>query len=191
MEFSPDSAKRFLLSKLGEQAVHDGVALDDIENRMFLFSESSGAPDFEAQEKFDSGNDPGAYESKIAKLLRRSYAHDKRTEDGKASWTAALKALSREDFYGLVMVDQAEIPRVATGLWLFVLGMLPLAAAEIVVAGVGFVLVFRPAVLGLYLPDWFRLLLLPLFFLLFCYIGKIFGQIELARSAKRTASVQR
>ena len=79
---------------------------------MFLFSESSGNPDFEANERFDTDYDSRAYESKVAKLLGRSCARDRKTEDGKASWKDALKALSKEDFYGLVMIDQAKIPRI-------------------------------------------------------------------------------
>lgn len=53
MEFTCDSAKQFLLSRLREQAGQDGAALDEIERRMFLFLESSGRPDLEANEKFD------------------------------------------------------------------------------------------------------------------------------------------
>jgi hypothetical protein len=114
MEFTCDSAKQFLLSRLGEQASHDGIAIDEIEQRMFLFSESSGRPDLEANEELDKDYDSGAYESKVAKLLGRAYANDTKTEVGRASWEAALRALGREDFYGLVMVDQARIPRVDT-----------------------------------------------------------------------------
>jgi len=34
-----ESAKLFLLSKLDEQGLRDGVSLTDIEKRMFMFSE--------------------------------------------------------------------------------------------------------------------------------------------------------
>jgi hypothetical protein len=187
MEFTSDSAKQFLLSKLNEQATRDAIVLDEVERRMFLFSESSGSPDIEAQEKFDKDYESKTYESKVTKLLRRSYGRDKKTGDGRASWKAAMKALSRQDFYGLVMVDQAGIPRVDTGLWVFLLGMLPLALAEFLVIGIGFIVVFQPSALRLRLPDWFRLLLLPLFFWLFWYVGKIFGRIQLAKSAKPTS----
>jgi hypothetical protein len=190
MEFAPDSAKQFLLSKVTDQANRDSVALDEIERRMFLFSEVSGNPDFEAQEKFDSDNDSKIYESKVTKLLRRSYARDKKTEDGRASWKAALKALNREDFYGLVMVDQAKIPRVDVGLGVFLLGMLPFVLVEFVVVGAGFIVVFQPSAVRLRLPDWFRLLLLPLFFWLFWYVGKIFERIQLAKSVRRNESEQ-
>jgi hypothetical protein len=191
MEFTSDSAKQFLLSKLTEQAMHDGVVLDEIEKRMFLFSESSGSPDFEAQEKFDKDYESKAYESKVTKLLRRSYARDKRAEDEKASWKAALKALSKEDFYGLVMVDQAKIPRVDAGLRMFLFGMLPFALVELVVVGTGFIVVFQPSAVRLHLPDWFRLLLLPVFFWLFWYVGKVFERIQLAKSIQRNESEQR
>ncbi len=191
MEFTSDCAKQFLLSKLTEQAMHDGVVLDEIEKKMFLFSEASGSPDFEAQETFDKDYDPKAYESKVTKLLRLSYARDKRAENRKASWKAALKALSKEDFYGLVMVDQAKIPRVNRALWIFFLGMLPLVLCELAIVGIGFIVVFQPSALRLRMPDWFRLLLLPVFFWLFWYVGKVFGQIQLAKSVKRNDSEQR
>lgn len=189
MQFSCDSAKLFLLSKLDEQASNDGVALDEIERRMFLFSES-GRPDFEANEKFEKDYGSNEYEVKVAKLLARSYARDKKTEDGKASWNAALKALSREDFYGLVMVDQAKIPRKNDAIWTVLLGMLPLVLVEIGLLVVGSILVFEPSRFGLYLPEWFRLLLLPFFFWLFWYVGKVFGRREWAKSAQRNESQQ-
>ena len=199
MEFTCDSAKQFLLSRLGEQASHDGTAIDEIEQRMFLFSESSGRLDLEANEEFDKDYDSSAYESKVAKLLGRAYANDTKTEVGRASWEAALRALGREDFYGLVMVDQARIPRVDTSqkvqgvdqnLGRFLVGILPLALVEIGLLVVGCVLLFQPSRFGLRLPDWFRLLLMPLFFWLFWYVGRIFGRSELAKAAKRTESQQ-
>jgi hypothetical protein len=58
MEFTSDSAKQFLLSKLTEQAMHDEVALDETEKTMFLYSESCGSPNLEAQEKFDTATIP-------------------------------------------------------------------------------------------------------------------------------------
>lgn len=133
------------------------------------------------------------------KLLSRAYARDKKAEGGRASWKAALTAVGREDFYGLVMVDQARIPRVGEGLkiervdenlWIFLLGMLPLPLVEIGLLVVGSILVFQPTRVGLHLPDWFRLLLMPLFFWLFWYVGRIFGRSKLAKSAKRTESQQ-
>lgn len=102
---------QFLLSRLEQQAMQDGVSLTDLEKRMFLFSETYGQPDWEAQEKFDSEIDHGEYESKIVKLLRRAYSHDKRSPDEMDSWRDALTSVRDIDFYGLVMVDLARIPR--------------------------------------------------------------------------------
>ena len=156
MEFTSDSAKQFLLAKLTEQAMHDGVVLDETEKRMFLFSESSGGTDLEAQQKFDAGYDSKAYEAKITKLLRRSYARDKQTGDDKEYWRPALKALATEDFYGLVIVDQAGISRSHEGLWQFELELLPFEMVELAVIAVGFLVVFAPDALHLRLPDWAR-----------------------------------
>jgi hypothetical protein len=191
MEFTSDSAKQFLLSKLTEQAMHDGVVLDEIEKRMFLFSESSGSPDFDAQEKFDKDYDSKAYESKVAKLLRRSYARDKKTEDGQATWKAALKALGREDFYGLVMVDQAGVPRRQQGEWQFYLEQLPFEIVELVVIAVGFLVVFRPEAVRLRLPDWVRWLVYPLFVWLVWYIGRAFARMQTARAISRSKRLSR
>jgi hypothetical protein len=100
MVLSTDSAKQFLLSKITEQALRDGVSLDEIEKKMFVFSESSGNADVDAHEAFDRTYDSSKYESKISKLLRRAYAHDRQTREPKQKWADSLNALSRDDFYG-------------------------------------------------------------------------------------------
>ena len=167
-----ESAKLFLLSKLDEQGLRDGVSLTDIEKRMFMFSEAGDStPDFDAAEQFDAGCDSTAYEKKIAKILRRCYARDKKTGDGRGSWKEALQALRDEDFYGLVMVDQAGIRRPRAGVWKAVFD--PMLLAELAVMAIGFVVVFRPDVLHLALPDWLRLLLLPVFFYLMWLTGEV------------------
>ena len=179
--FSVDSGKQFLLSKIEEQAQREGIDLDDIEKQMFLFSEASSAPDFEANEKFEADYDTKAYETKIAGLLRQSYARDKRAEEGQAAWEAALNALSREDFYGLVMVDQARIPRTDLALRSFVWERAPFVICELAVLVAGGLLVFKPSRLGLSLPDWLRLILLPLIFCAVWYVGKVFGGRQLSK----------
>jgi hypothetical protein len=183
--FTVDSAKQFLLSKLSAQADKERTPLDEIEKKMFLFSEVSGNADFETQEIFDQKYDSKVYESKVTKLLRKAYAGDKRTEEGKNEWNDALRALKREDFYGLVMVDKAKIPRSHTGLWEFELQLLPFEIVELVVIVLGFLIVFRPSALGLYLPDWVRWLAYPLFIWLFLYIGKVFSRRQTAKALKR------
>jgi len=106
-----DSAKQFLLNKVIEQASHDHAVLSHIEKRMFLFSEMASAPDWQANETFGAEYDCEEYERKIAKFLRRAYAHDKKTPSGTNAWRECLESLKNEDFYGLVMVDLAKIPR--------------------------------------------------------------------------------
>jgi hypothetical protein len=186
MEFTPDSAKQFLLSKLSARAAHDRVALADLEKRMFLFSEGSGNADFEAQEAFDKEYNSTDYESKVTKLLREAYAHDKRSKERKREWTDALRAVSREDFYGLVMIDQAGIPRSQDAPWRSVLGALPFGIAELVVIGLGFLVIFGPAVPGLSLPDWGRWLAYPLFVWLVWYIGRVFARMQVAKAVRRS-----
>ncbi len=53
MEFTSDSAKQFLLSRLGEQSGHDGVVLGmRLERRTSsLFSEAGGRLDFEMKRR--------------------------------------------------------------------------------------------------------------------------------------------
>jgi hypothetical protein len=49
----------------------------------------------------------------------------------------------------------------------------PMLLAELAVMAIGFVVVFRPDVLHLVLPDWLRLLLLPVFFYLMWLTGEV------------------
>ena len=44
MLFTVDSAKAFLLAKVQDQATRDQVEFDEVEQRMFLFSEVAGTP---------------------------------------------------------------------------------------------------------------------------------------------------
>ncbi|HZS97763.1 MAG TPA: hypothetical protein VFA40_13355 [Terriglobales bacterium] len=183
MLFTVDSAKQFLLAKVKNQAERNDVPVDDIEERMFLFSETSGTADLAANEKFDASYDADAYEAKMTKLVREAYQHDKRNADRKQEWVEALRALRTEVFYGLVMVDQADIPREAnnpllgTSLWASVMEMLPFAVTELAVIGICWFVVFRPWGIMVRLPDWSRLILFVLFVALFWYVGKVFGQV--------------
>src|SRR5258708_854857 len=105
------SAKRFLLAKLEEQAVHDGVPLSDVEKKMFLFSEETASEKMQMlAEEFDATCDDADYESKVSKLLKAAFSRDKQTPDAVAAWKQSLAALRDADFYGLVMVQQAGLP---------------------------------------------------------------------------------
>ena len=104
-----ESAKQFLISKVLGQAVSDGVMLSVFEERMLNFSEGgASAADIEAVPNFDSDYDSDAYEAKIARLLRRAYQHDAKL--GRThQWQDALNALGSEEWYILVMLQQAGI----------------------------------------------------------------------------------
>jgi hypothetical protein len=133
-----DSAKQFLLNRLIEQAAADGATLSEIEKRLFLFSELSPNPDWEANEKFEAECDGSEYERKIAKLLRHAYAHDKKAAESVDTWRDSLKALAKEDFYGLVMVDQAKISRPKDYFSLFDPAFAAFAVLELAIVGLAF-----------------------------------------------------
>jgi hypothetical protein len=104
-----ESAKEFLISKVLRQADDDGVLLSDLEKRMLSFSEGSGsAADTEAVEQFENEYDSDAYEAKIARLLRRAYHRDAKLGQ-KPRWDDAVRALRSEDWYIVVMLQQAGI----------------------------------------------------------------------------------
>jgi len=154
---TPASAKQFLLSKLQEQAFRDSIDLSEPEKHMFLFSETSGQTDMEAEEKVDV-----EYETKIAKLLRRCYAYDKKNGSGVEIWKEALSALSHEDFYGLVMVDQAGIPRPKSFPSIFrsfTIEDVLFAIFELAIVAAAFALLSDRIQWGIALPDWLRILL--------------------------------
>jgi hypothetical protein len=168
---TPEAAKQFLQGKLLEQAQRDGVELSDIEKRIFLFSETSGETDWEAEERFEAECDDAKYEAKIAKLMRRSYAHDKESAEEKSAWEAALQVLRDEYFYGLVMVDQARIPRpkpsfAVTGKRVaksFVgLGNTRFLAAKVALMVLALILAFDPLHWGLVQGDLPKLLCVAL-----------------------------
>jgi hypothetical protein len=75
-----ESAKQFLISKVLRQADSDGVLLSDLEKRM----------------------------GKIARLLLRAYQQDSKLGQ-KRRWEDAVRALRSEDWYILVMLQQAGI----------------------------------------------------------------------------------
>ncbi len=110
-EEDPQSAKQFLLLCLVDQAHRDGVPLTDIEKRMFLFSETDGETDWEANRHFEAEYNDTEYEAKIAKLLHDSYTRADNSVENLSAWRIALGAVRNLDFYGLVMIDQALIPR--------------------------------------------------------------------------------
>src|SRR6266852_2187050 len=165
------SAKRFLLAKLEEQAIRDGVPLSDLEKKMFLFSEGTASNKMQAlAEEFDSTCDDAEYERKISDLLETAFRRDKQMPDAVAAWKQSLRALGEEDFYGIVMVEQAGLPfsrrsvagdtRLGVGAFL---ELVRVTAVALAVGLPGFLVVFDPFQWGLIHSQWIRLLLFPLF----------------------------
>lgn len=169
------SAKQFLLNRLVERASKDGTLLSDVEKRMFLFSESAPETDWQANTQFESESDSDKYEEKIANLLRSAYAEDQKIPSREADWNAALEALKDEDFYGLVMVDQAGIARPQFHVplrSLFSPKLVLLVVSELAVLLIAAALFFDRVPFFAALPDWSRLAGIGLCALAFWKIGK-------------------
>jgi hypothetical protein len=97
---------------------------------MLGFNEATASvADLEASKVFDRDFDDDEYETKIAKLIRRAYEHDK--QDGNLeSWNHALAQIAGRDLYLHVMLERAGIDRDALSSpfldWRFlVYGLLP------------------------------------------------------------------
>jgi hypothetical protein len=104
-----ESAREFLILKVLRQADEDGILLSELERRMLGFSEgTASADDIEAAQQFENEYDSDAYEAKIARLLRRAYERDAKLGQ-KHLWHAAVRALRSEDWYIVVMLQQAGI----------------------------------------------------------------------------------
>lgn len=165
------SAKQFLLSRVEEQALHDGVPLSDVEKQMFLFSEATASDKMLAlAQEFDVTCDDADYEGKISELLQAAFRRDKASSEAVAAWKQSLEALREEDFYGMVMVRQAGLPfsrrSVAGDIRLGVsafLDLAPVAGIALAVGVPGFLVVFDPFQWGLIHSEWIRLALFPAF----------------------------
>src|SRR5258706_1656353 len=105
-------AKDFLVEQTVEQAVLEGVSIDDVEKRMMYFTESDAAScdnPIELNDEFEAEHERREYESKISRLLHHAYMRLKeenheRTRD----WDQAMRTLRKGDHYLLVMVDQSR-----------------------------------------------------------------------------------
>ncbi len=111
--FSNDrGALDFIASRLAEEAQREGVAFSDVERKMLYFSETAWTlPDiWDANDKFDRDYDQDVYERKISQLMKNavSRARKHQPEEYKG-WADAIRHLSKEDRYLLVMVHQARL----------------------------------------------------------------------------------
>lgn len=105
------SAKEFLISRILQEADHEGVQLSDTERDMLYFSETGWSlPNIlEINETFESEYDQEEYERKIAALIRnfktRVRNHNRADLE---HWEQAVHTLSSEDHYLLIMIHAAD-----------------------------------------------------------------------------------
>jgi Flp pilus assembly protein TadB len=103
-------AKEFLVSRIAAEAEREGVPLSEVERKMLYFSETAWTlPNMMAiSDQFERRYDQDEYEDKIARLIRTARQRARREDrpDFEA-WSDAIRALSKEDHYILLMVKQA------------------------------------------------------------------------------------
>jgi hypothetical protein len=115
-------AKEFLVSRIVQEAQQEGVSLSEAERKMLYFTETAWTlPDMmEVADEFDRNYDQGDYEKKIAGLVRNAGKRarkENRVEYGR--WGNAVRVLSKEDHYILVMIRRAGLRPPGDGLRLW------------------------------------------------------------------------
>lgn len=103
-------AKEFIVARIVAEAQMEGVSLSEVERKMLYFSATDWTlPDMmEVNEAFDRDYDQEEYERKITRLIHnaRQRARKEDRQDYEA-WSDAIRVLSKEDHYVLLMVGQA------------------------------------------------------------------------------------
>ncbi len=104
-------AKRFIVSRIVEEARRQNEPLPDVEEKMLYFSETYPTLPhmMEIAQRFEKEVDSGKYEAKISRLAKGAYRHDSQEATGKtALWKEALMLLRKQDHYILVMVGSLD-----------------------------------------------------------------------------------
>lgn len=110
---SSTDALHFIADRITEQAARDGVPLDEIEQKMLLFSEvEPSLPDFmEVSEAFDRSHSQEDFEAKVTALIRNFEDDARSTEpETHTRWQSAVRTLAPADFYINVMLNSAHTP---------------------------------------------------------------------------------
>ena len=111
----PEDGKQFFVNRVIDQAKAQGVSLSKNEAEMLQWTEQYPVPGWTPEsmtqlaESFAQECDDSAYEEKISDLIKRAYEDDVR-RDGQAArlrYREAYEALSTQDHYILVMIDNA------------------------------------------------------------------------------------
>jgi hypothetical protein len=106
---APD-AKEFLIAKIVWEAQSEAIPLSEVERKMLYFSETAWTlPDMaETNDAFDRDYDQSTYEQKIGTLAHKFCAEARKTNrDDLDSWNEAVRAISPEDHYLLVLIKGA------------------------------------------------------------------------------------
>jgi len=105
----PPASALFIADKIIEQAAREGVALSEVERKILLFSESSPTlPDIrQVNEIFDRDYDSAQYEATIVSLIRHVKLSFWQNPDAGHAWNEAAKQLRGEDYYFMMMLNEA------------------------------------------------------------------------------------
>jgi hypothetical protein len=105
-------AKEFLVARIVAEAQREEVPLSEVERKMLYFSETGWTlPDIaEVSDKFDRESDRDEYEKKITQLIRNARKRARKDDRPEFDdWSAAVRRLSKEDHYLLVMIEKAGV----------------------------------------------------------------------------------
>lgn len=104
-------AKEFLIGKIVWEAQSEGIPLSEVERKMLYFSETAWTlPDMaETNDAFDRDYDQSTYEQKIGTLVHQFCTDARKTNrDDLDSWKEAVRKISPEDHYLLVLIKGAK-----------------------------------------------------------------------------------
>jgi len=106
-ERAVEQAIQFLRDRILAAAAATHTALSDAEIKTLAYSELTATPEErDVASEVDAQIGSDAYERKIASLIRAAYRQD--VADGrKEEWKAQMRVLRDQDFYVLVMAEQA------------------------------------------------------------------------------------
>ena len=124
---STREAKEFLIGQIVQEAQEENVSLSETERKMLCFSETAWTlPDMDqVSAEFDRDCDQDEYEQKIGSLVANLRERLKKDNaDELKSWDTAVRQLSNEDHYLLVLIDAGRSVPNASGSpwWSYALG---------------------------------------------------------------------
>ena len=97
------------MARIVAEAQREGLSLSEIERKMLYFSETDRTlPDIDkVSEAFKREYDSDEYEKKITSLIHNARARTRKEDKQEfEAWSDAIRILSKQDHYLLVMIDQ-------------------------------------------------------------------------------------